>query len=118
SLAPGGTTVLRFDDRGDLWISAGSSLDRYDAAIDGFVHHALPGGEENRIVTFLPLGGTRFLVGTQLSLGVFDTATGAFTPLAVETSTHPALARAYAVAMARGVDGTFWIGTNLGLLAW
>src|SRR5690606_25916034 len=44
--------------------------------------------------------------------------TGAFTPLAVETSTHPALARAYAVAMARGVDGTFWIGTNLGLLAW
>ncbi|MES2325026.1 MAG: two-component regulator propeller domain-containing protein [Pseudomonadota bacterium] len=99
------------DGLGRLWFGTKGGLTRYDRSSQKFIHY-----HSGRIVSAIVGDGKQGLwLGTQEGLRHFDPASGSFTTLRHDPDDPASLGDNRVNALARGADGSLWVGTTDGL---
>ena len=108
--------ALYKDWQGRLWIGTSSGgMAMYDRRNDRFVRYRLSPNDLNRVNVFAITGdgGRGLWVGSDTGLDHLDTDSGKFTH--VDLTSDNGRRPQHASALARGADGTLWVGTEQGL---
>jgi signal transduction histidine kinase/ligand-binding sensor domain-containing protein len=111
---------LLVDRQGRLWATTTDGLDRYDPAIDGFIHYKADPGNPNSLsfaagsVLVEDRSGALWVGTDGAGLNRLDPATGTFTHFHHDPSNPSSLGHDVVLALFVDHTGALWVGTEGG----
>ena len=109
-----------FAETDTVWVgTSGGGLDRYDADLDGFVHHTHDPGDPNSLSgdyvnTIYEDRDGALWIGTTTGLNRLDRATGRVTRYQHDSKDPSSLSNDAVFSILEDSEGAFWIGTSGG----
>ncbi|HVQ34743.1 MAG TPA: two-component regulator propeller domain-containing protein [Candidatus Bathyarchaeia archaeon] len=108
SISSDGVFEVVEDASGAIWVGTADGVDRWDGASGTFAHTGIRGVGA---VAIAPEAGRLWVATFGAGLLELDTASGRAVAHAADATRRDAVASDRVAALARGADGTLWVGT-------